>query len=112
MQDGKIIPFHGCERRSRGDSRVARWPVQMLITVGLLGFGCGALYVSAPLGFFAASPGRGASAAQFTDSIYYPNCAAARAAGAAPIHFGDPGYRASLDADGDGVACEPYRPRF
>lgn len=28
------------------------------------------------------------------------------AAGAAPLHRGDPGYRAGLDADGDGVACE------
>ena len=37
---------------------------------------------------------------------YYPNCAAARAAGAAPIRRGDPGYRAGLDRDGDGVACD------
>lgn len=37
---------------------------------------------------------------------YYPNCSAALAAGAAPIHAGDPGYRAGLDRDGDGVACE------
>ncbi|MEA3264130.1 MAG: excalibur calcium-binding domain-containing protein [Pseudomonadota bacterium] len=37
---------------------------------------------------------------------YYPNCSAARAAGAAPIRAGDPGYRAGLDRDGDGVACE------
>lgn len=37
---------------------------------------------------------------------YYPNCAAARAAGAAPLHRGDPGYSRKLDRDGDGVACE------
>ncbi|WP_026360492.1 thermonuclease family protein [Amycolatopsis nigrescens] len=37
---------------------------------------------------------------------YYPNCAAARAAGVAPLHRGDPGYSRKLDADGDGVACE------
>ncbi|CAM3557301.1 DUF1524 domain-containing protein [Smaragdicoccus niigatensis] len=37
---------------------------------------------------------------------FYKNCAAARAAGAAPLHRGDPGYRAALDRDGDGVACE------
>ena len=41
-----------------------------------------------------------------TDSAYYPNCAAARAAGAAPMRVGEPGYRAGLDRDGDGVACE------
>ena len=38
--------------------------------------------------------------------VHYPNCAAARAAGAAPLRRGDPGYRAGLDRDGDGVACE------
>jgi hypothetical protein len=41
--------------------------------------------------------------------VYYPNCASARAAGVAPIHEGEPGYRPELDADGDGIACEPYR---
>lgn len=39
-------------------------------------------------------------------SAYYPNCAAARAAGAAPLYAGDPGYSSDLDRDGDGVACE------
>jgi endonuclease YncB( thermonuclease family) len=38
--------------------------------------------------------------------VYYPNCAAAKAAGAAPLHVGQPGYRKQLDRDGDGVACE------
>ncbi|MDP2087311.1 MAG: excalibur calcium-binding domain-containing protein [Gemmobacter sp.] len=37
---------------------------------------------------------------------YYANCAAARAAGVAPLRRGDPGYRAKLDRDGDGIACE------
>lgn len=41
----------------------------------------------------------------------FPNCAAARAAGAAPIMTGQPGYGAHLDRDGDGIACEPYRGR-
>ena len=39
-------------------------------------------------------------------SAYYPNCASARAVGAAPIRVGEPGYRAGLDRDRDGVACE------
>ena len=42
---------------------------------------------------------------------YYRNCDAARAAGAAPLRRGQPGYRAELDRDGDGVACEPYSGR-
>ena len=39
-------------------------------------------------------------------SVYYNNCAAARAAGVAPLHIGEPGYRTGLDRDKDGVACE------
>jgi len=42
-------------------------------------------------------------------SAYYPNCSAARDAGHAPIFAGQPGYRQELDADGDGIACEPFR---
>lgn len=38
--------------------------------------------------------------------VYYARCADARAAGAAPIHVGEPGYASHLDRDGDGVACE------
>jgi len=38
--------------------------------------------------------------------VHYPNCKAARAAGAAPLYVGQPGYRIGLDGDGDGVACE------
>ncbi|MBU7590421.1 MAG: excalibur calcium-binding domain-containing protein [Sphingopyxis terrae] len=37
---------------------------------------------------------------------YYANCSAARAAGAAPVRRGDPGYARHLDRDGDGVGCE------
>ncbi|MCY1143794.1 excalibur calcium-binding domain-containing protein [Actinoplanes sp. Pm04-4] len=39
-------------------------------------------------------------------SVYYKNCSAVRAAGAAPIHRGDPGYGRHLDRDGDGIGCE------
>jgi hypothetical protein len=39
-------------------------------------------------------------------SVYYANCTAARAAGAAPIYAGQPGYRSGLDRDHDGIACE------
>ena len=41
-----------------------------------------------------------------TPAVYYPNCDAAKAAGAAPLHIGDPGYSTKLDRDRDGVACE------
>ena len=40
------------------------------------------------------------------DSVYYHNCAEARAKGVTPIYRGQPGYRPKLDRDGDGIACE------
>ncbi len=43
-----------------------------------------------------------------TPSRAFSNCDAARAAGAAPIRAGEPGFGAHLDADGDGIGCEPY----
>ncbi|WP_347566004.1 GmrSD restriction endonuclease domain-containing protein [Microbacterium ulmi] len=39
-------------------------------------------------------------------SVHYANCTAVRAAGAAPLYDGQPGYSRKLDRDGDGVACE------
>lgn len=39
-------------------------------------------------------------------AAYYPNCTAAKAAGAAPIYQGQPGYRSALDRDNDGIACD------
>ncbi|QNA91180.1 excalibur calcium-binding domain-containing protein [Massilia sp. Dwa41.01b] len=39
----------------------------------------------------------------------FANCAQARAAGAAPVRFGEPGYARHLDRDHDGIGCESYR---
>ena len=39
-------------------------------------------------------------------AAYYANCTAAKAAGAAPLYAGSAGYRAALDRDHDGIACE------
>jgi Excalibur calcium-binding domain len=39
-------------------------------------------------------------------SVYFPNCASARAAGAAPVRSGQVGYGRHLDRDGDGIGCE------
>ena len=38
--------------------------------------------------------------------VYYRNCTEARAAGAAPVRRGQPGYGAHLDRDNDGIGCE------
>ncbi|MHA7298785.1 excalibur calcium-binding domain-containing protein [Pseudarthrobacter sp. MDT3-1] len=39
-------------------------------------------------------------------AAYFGSCAEAKAAGAAPLFAGQAGYRAALDRDKDGVACE------
>jgi hypothetical protein len=39
-------------------------------------------------------------------SVYYENCDAVRAARAAPVRRGQPGYASHLDREGDGLACE------
>jgi micrococcal nuclease len=41
----------------------------------------------------------------------FRSCAAARAAGVAPMRRGDGAYNPNLDGDGDGIACEPFRRR-
>jgi hypothetical protein len=55
--------------------------------------------------------GRPSSSNSISSGASYRNCSAARAAGAAPIYRGQPGYAEHLDRDRDGVACEPYRGR-
>jgi hypothetical protein len=52
------------------------------------------------------TPGIPADVPAGTAGAPYPNCAAARAAGAAPLHRGEPGWSDSMDGDGDGIACE------
>jgi hypothetical protein len=39
-------------------------------------------------------------------AVSYKNCTEVRAAGAAPIHRGEPGYAKHLDRDGDGIGCD------
>jgi type IV secretory pathway VirB10-like protein len=60
------------------------------------------VHVPAPAAKPAPAPARTTPAA----SVYYANCTAVRAAGKAPLYRGQPGYRAPLDRDNDGVACE------
>ena len=42
----------------------------------------------------------------FSESLHFKNCKEARAKGYKNIKKGEPGYRAKLDRDKDGVACE------
>ena len=43
---------------------------------------------------------------QAQQNVHYANCSEVRAAGAAPLYQGQPGYNGKLDRDHDGVACE------
>lgn len=38
--------------------------------------------------------------------VKYANCDEVKAAGAAPLSAGQPGYEKKLDRDGDGIACD------
>ncbi|WP_082837044.1 excalibur calcium-binding domain-containing protein [Labrenzia sp. OB1] len=40
--------------------------------------------------------------------VSFANCDTARAVGLAPANRGEPGYWSKLDADRDGIACEPF----
>lgn len=56
-------------------------------------------------------PSRAAPTGRAPAGRAFANCAEARAAGAAPVHRGEPGYGPHLDRDNDGIGCEPYRGR-
>jgi len=50
--------------------------------------------------------GSSSSSSQASTEPYYANCDDARSAGVAPINRGSPGYRAALDPNNNGIACE------
>ena len=61
---------------------------------------------AAPAAVPAPAPAQVKMAPAPAPAAFYANCTAVRAAGAAPIHVGEPGYSRKLDRDGDGVGCE------
>ncbi len=56
-------------------------------------------------------PSRATPSRHLIGTAAFANCAEVRAAGAAPVRRGDPGYGPHLDRDNDGIGCEPYRGR-
>ena len=99
-------PFRAGPLRYRR-KRPARLPSQLLIGCAVV---AAAAFSAPEIGAVLTSLNRTpAETVRREASAYYPNCSAARAAGAAPIYSGQPGYRSALDRDGDGIACEPYR---
>ena len=86
--------------------------VQIVVTAVTLGLLAGYAWSTTPGGNPAPVPSPTApkpTPEVVEHSAYYPNCASARAAGHAPIFRGQPGYREQLDADSDGIACEPIK---
>ena len=88
-------PWHLHEEAYRRETASARlrgdWPINACA-------GPAPVYTSGPTPATASAPS--------ASSVYYANCAAVRAAGAAPLYRGEPGYRSALDRDNDGIACE------
>jgi len=61
------------------------------------------------LPFAGPSPAAPPIASPIASNVYYAGCNEVRAAGAAPLYRGQPGYRPEMDGDDDGIACEPHR---
>ena len=62
--------------------------------------------VARPTPLYSGGGGGSGRRAARQSSWSYANCSAARAAGAAPVYRGEPGYGRHLDRDNDGVGCE------
>jgi hypothetical protein len=75
-------------------------------TMGLPGPGAASTVAAVPRTASSPAPQPAPAPAPPAGAVYYANCTAVRAAGAAPIHRGDPGYAPKLDRDGDGIGCE------
>jgi hypothetical protein len=103
--------LRGLKRRFRAVSRRYEWAVtlrRLRSRAGmwvLLAGGAAVLY----LGLNSLSPWPLTVALRHVAAA--PNCNAARVVGLAPARRGQPGYWPSHDRDGDGIACEPWRPR-
>lgn len=82
--------------------RQLRLPALVALGSGAAVWALWAYLATSLLPVFGSSP----SIAQVRSFTYFRTCAEARAAGAAPMYRGQPGYASYLDADGDGIACE------
>ena len=94
--------------RRLGAPQLALFAATVFLTVVAVGLYGPSLLAATRATIVAASPARAADARAPTAERYFRNCAAAHAAGAYSIPRGAPGYRPALDADDDGLACEPY----
>lgn len=103
---GSTVPAGVAMSRGRQAPPDTGWVIAGVMLA--IGFALGRCSVttpqpSAPAALAGIAPGPTSSAAA---PAFYANCSEARAAGAAPIYAGQPGYRGGLDRDDDGIACE------
>jgi hypothetical protein len=102
--DGEVSPVLDRSRSPLSRQRlVERLGLSALAVVG----GCAAVW--AFLSYGPALPSLPFNSLSSVAQVSYGrfrNCADARAAGAAPLRRGQPGYAYHFDADGDGIACE------
>lgn len=94
------------KRRSGVMGYLSRMRITDMLILALIGI-AGISWAGKKLGLVGSDEPLGLTSVTSSD-VYYQYCRDARAAGAAPLYRGDPGYRPALDADNDGVACEPY----
>ena len=93
------------QRRPRKRQDNTFWALLIIVAVGGFAFGMGLPEkdkASAIQSFFSGE-------VETHPYRYFANCRQAHAAGRYNIPARDPSYRPSLDRDGDGYACEPYR---
>lgn len=112
-QPVKLGEHYQKKRQAKHRVSTARLFIAAIVTGGVVGTASSYLPRNAVQSLFAPRSAKveaqDVEAAPSASNVYYRFCSDARAAGVAPIHSGEPGYRSGLDADGDGVACEPYR---
>jgi len=100
-----VVRFRGRQKPRRAKQSFASQLLIGMAVAGVIGWQA-APELKSGWAFATSSPEQ---IQQRESSAYYANCSAARAAGVAPIHAGEPGYREEMDGDLDGIACEPYR---
>jgi hypothetical protein len=112
---GELVAELSKYRRRDRTAKLRRWGLRFGVSA-LAGFGAVGLYIAADA-WTSSKPvprvwSMNSESSSSPSAVSFRSCAAARAAGRAPIRRGEPGYAPHLDADNDGIACEPYRWRF
>lgn len=79
----------------------------ILLAAAGVGAVIGTAWVAVPAALSQTAEER-AAAEQIEQSVTYGGCNEVRDLGKAPLRRGQPGYRETMDGDGDGIACEPH----